>query len=85
MVLEKMMEPTCTELDQEYKNDKDFKGSPDHTHFMFEINVGKSRIRHRTTLKMNGDVIQIQSRSMSDSTFSDLDLKNWHDSDLDYS
>ena len=46
MVQEKMMEPTCTELDHEYKNDKDFKGSPDQTHFMFEINVGKSRIRH---------------------------------------
>ena len=25
------MEPTCIELDQEYKNDKDFKGSPDQT------------------------------------------------------
>ena len=27
-----------------------FKGSPDKSHFIFEINVGKRRIRHRTTL-----------------------------------
>ena len=27
------------------------KGSPDPSHFIFEINVGKIRIRHRTTLK----------------------------------
>ena len=32
------------------------KGSSDQSHFIFEINVGKSRIRHRTTLKLN-DVI----------------------------
>ena len=30
-----------------------FKGSPDSSNFNFEINVGKSRIRHRTTLKLN--------------------------------
>ena len=30
-----------------------FKGSPDQSHFIFEINVGKGRIRHRTTLKLN--------------------------------
>jgi len=28
-----------------------FKGSSDPSHFIFEINVGKSRIRHITTLK----------------------------------
>jgi len=28
-----------------------FKGSSDPNHFIFEINVGKKRIRHRTTLK----------------------------------
>ena len=27
--------------------------STDSSHFIFEINVGKSRIRHTTTLKMN--------------------------------
>ena len=32
---------------------KFLKGSPDTSHFIFEINVGKSRIRHRTTLKLN--------------------------------
>ena len=30
------------------------KGSSDASHFIFEINVGKSRIRHRTTLNLNG-------------------------------
>ena len=30
-----------------------FKGSSDQSHFIFEINVGKSRIRHTTTLKYN--------------------------------
>ena len=30
-----------------------FKGSPDPSHFIFEINVGKSRIRQRTTLNLN--------------------------------
>ena len=29
------------------------KGSSDQSHFIFEINVGKSRIRHWTTLKLN--------------------------------
>ena len=29
------------------------KGSSDSSHFIFEINVGKSRIRHTTTLKLN--------------------------------
>ena len=34
--------------------DRTFKGSSDsHTHFIFEINVGKRRIRDRTTLKLN--------------------------------
>ena len=32
------------------------KGSSERSHFIFEINVGKSRIRHRTTLNLN-DVI----------------------------
>ena len=62
-----------------------FKGSSDPSNFIFEIIDGKSRIRHRTTLKLNfqiyskliGDVvIQIQSRSMSDPTISDIDFKN---------
>ena len=51
----------------------------------FEINLGKGRIRHTTTLKLNfyidsrsneDDVIQTQSRSMSDPTLSDIDFKN---------
>ena len=29
------------------------KGSSDQSYFIFEINVGKGRIRHRTTLKLN--------------------------------
>ena len=38
-------------MSPEYHND--FKGSSDPSHFIFEINVGKSRNRHRTTLKLN--------------------------------
>ena len=30
-----------------------FKGSPDQSHFIFEINVGTRQIRHRTTLQLN--------------------------------
>ena len=61
------------------------KGSLEESHFIFEINVGKGRIRHRTILKSNDEfldrlkidwkMIQIQSRSMSDPTFSDIDFK----------
>ena len=32
---------------------KFFKDSSDQSHFIFEIFIGKSRIRHRTTLKLN--------------------------------
>ena len=34
-----------------------FKGSQDPNHFIFEINVGKRRIRHRTTLKLNDEFL----------------------------
>ena len=30
-----------------------FKSSPNQSHIFFEINVGKRRIRHRTTLNLN--------------------------------
>ena len=33
------------------------KGSPDLSHFIFEINVGKRRIRHTTTLKLNDELL----------------------------
>ena len=61
------------------------KGSPDPSHFISSINVGKGRIRHKTTPEfkfqidwkpIEDDIIQIQSRSMSDPTFSDIDFKN---------
>ena len=32
------------------------KGSSDKSHFILEINVGKSRIRHRTTLNLNDGI-----------------------------
>ena len=38
-----------------------FKGSPDPSHFIFEIKVGKSRIRHRTTLNLNNTIDVFQS------------------------
>ena len=46
-------------------DDVDFKGSSDPNHFIFGINVGKSRIRHTTTLKLNNeflDRLKIDSR-----------------------
>ena len=32
-------------------------GIQDPRHFIFEINVGKSRIRHTTTLKLNDELL----------------------------
>ena len=59
------------------------KGSPDPNHFIFEINVGKRRIRHTETLKsnifrstQNRLKIPIQSLYMSNPTLSDIDFKN---------
>ena len=58
---------------------RNVKGGSNPSHFIFEINVGKRRIRHRTTLDFNDqveyDVIEIQSRSMSDPVSPDIDLK----------
>ena len=34
-----------------------FKASPDPSHFIFEINVGKRPIRHTTTLKLNDEFL----------------------------
>ena len=45
MIHSKLEEHTCNLRDF-------FKGSPDRSHFIFEINVGKSRIRQRTTLNL---------------------------------
>ena len=33
-----------------------FKGSPDPNHFIFDINVGKVRLRLRTTLNLNDNI-----------------------------
>ena len=61
----------------------ELKGSSDQSHFIFENNVGKKRIRHRTTLNLNDPTpnrfwvdleIEFQSRSMSDPTFSDIEV-----------
>ena len=63
----------------------EIKGSSDSSHFIFEISVGKSRIRHRTTLNLNNAIfnrfwvdleIKFQSRSMSDPPLSDINFKN---------
>ena len=62
-----------------------FKGSSDPSHFNFEINVGKRRIRYRTNPNLNERIFQrrfkmtsfkIQSRSMSDPSFFDIVLTN---------
>ena len=61
------------------------KGSSSPSQFTFEINVGKRRIRHRTTLDLNNVIfnrfgvdleMQFQRRCMSDPTLSDIDFKN---------
>ena len=47
-------------------------------HFILEINLGKSRTRHPTTLKWKDELTQnrLKSRSMSDPNLSDIDFEN---------
>ena len=61
------------------------KGSSDQSRFIFETNVRKSGIRHRTTVNLNDIIfnrfgvdleIEFQSRCMSDPSLSDIDFKN---------
>ena len=70
-----------------------FKGSPDQSHFIFEINVGKSRIRHITTLNLNDIssidfasiqkfIILFQSRCLSDPTPTLISKIKWLWSEL---
>ena len=40
-------------LSNKLKFIRDLKGSTDQSHFIFEINVGKKRIRYRTALNLN--------------------------------
>ena len=50
--------PTLPEVTQKVSNyQTKFKGSPDSCHFIFEIDVGKSRIRHRTPLALNDEFL----------------------------
>ena len=44
---------------------KIFKGGSYQSYFIFEINVGKSRIRHTTTLKLKNE-FKIGSKSIED-------------------
>jgi len=69
------------------------KGSPCPSHFILQINVGKRRIRHKTTLNLNDVIfdrfwvdleIQFQSRSMSDPSLSDIDFKDKNGLGLNY-
>ena len=65
-----------------------FKDSSDQSHFIFEINVGMSRIWHTTTQKLNdeflgrlkidcnGAIQNSESFFMSDPILSDIDFKN---------
>jgi len=48
-----LMVPNGTYLNRTCQKNHMFKGSSDSSHFIFEINVGKRRIRHRTTLNLN--------------------------------
>ena len=53
------------------------KGSSDPSQFIFEINVGKSRIRHTTTVKLNDEFLDRHEIDYhSDPTLSDIDFKN---------
>ena len=75
------------------------KGSPDPSHFIFEIIAGKRRIRHRTTLNLNDFILNRfwvdlefhhsiskslhETYSLSDPTLSDIDLIKWLGSEPD--
>ena len=61
VILDKsLVRPDCLSI-----NDRPFKGSPYTIHFIFEINVGKRRIRQRTTLNLNFQSILSRSRTSS--------------------
>ena len=63
---------SCLCLTYDHQMDQDwifaetelFKGSSDPSHLILQINVGKRRIRHKTTLNLNGVIF------MSDPTLS---------------
>ena len=58
------------------------KDSSDPSHFAFEINVGRERIRHRTTLSFNDAFFNRFGVDLEIPTLSDVDLKKWHGSGL---
>ena len=69
----------------------EIKGSLDQIHFIFEVNVGKNRIRHKKDSEFwiapfseSFELHQFLSRCMSDPTHSDIDFKNKMAKDLDY-
>ena len=45
------------ESSQRLYQDFTIKGSPYPNHFIFEINVGKKRIRYTTTVKFNDEIL----------------------------
>ena len=54
---------------------ENIKGSPNPSHLFFEINVGKGRIREWISIdskSIEDEVIEIQSRPMSDPPLSDI-------------
>ena len=82
LILERTPNPSYARW---YNFEEPLKDSSSSTNYIFEINVGKKRIRHTTTLKLNFEinsksiedgVIEIQSRSISDPLFSDIDFLN---------
>ena len=57
------------------------KGNSDPSHFIFEINVGKSRIRHRTTLKLNDELlnrVKFDFHSNSESFYRKFMIHNFY-------
>ena len=53
--------PVELEPKDRWKDGHHFKGSPDPSHFILEIIFGKSRIRHKTTLKLNENRLKMTS------------------------
>ena len=61
--------PKCTDMhwlprsEFDGRRHNNFKDSPDPSHFIFEIIVGKSRIRHRTVLDFEWEIISLSPQN----------------------
>ena len=74
---------TKSALWRKVRSPENVKDSPDPSHFTYEINTGKRRIRQRTTLNSHNVIsnrfwvdLEISHRCMSDPPLHDIDFKN---------